>query len=199
MIDLRKIVNIRCHNANAMKRNPRDHKFKEKPTAVDEVQSLHVQSVIHGASHAIPSFKGIANPIVGWREWVSLPSLGIEHLEAKIDTGARSSSLDAHHIESFKRDRAEWLRFQLYTDADLSQNGASVEAPLVGYRDVRSSSGHVTHRPVIQATIQVGAYVWPIELTLCNRHSMGYRILLGRSAIDGRFLVDSSKSYIYRR
>ncbi len=182
-----------------MTKNDRNQDQRALKPSVEASQGFHLPSAIQFAVDPSSPFRRIDLAVVGWREWVSLPSLGIEHLEAKIDTGARSSSLDARHIELFKRERSEWLRFQMYTDADLSRNGEWVEAPLVGYRDVRSSNGHLTRRPVIRSTIQIGAAIWSIELTLCNRKSMGYKILLGRSAIDGRFLVDSSQSFLFKR
>jgi hypothetical protein len=135
-------------------------------------------------------------PLLGWREWVQLPGLDVNFIESKIDTGARSSSLDADPIEEFQRQKQRWLRFSVFAEADLSMSGQIVEARLVGYRDVRSSTGHLTHRPVIQTLIQIGADQWPIELTLTNRRLMGFRLLLGRSAIEQRFHVDVSRSFL---
>ena len=135
-------------------------------------------------------------PLVGWREWVQLPSLDVSFIESKIDTGARSSSLDAEPIEEFRRQKQRWLRFSVFAEADLSKAGQIVEARLVGFRDVRSSTGHITHRPVIETLIQIGSNQWPIELTLTNRRLMGFRLLLGRSAIEERFHVDASRSFL---
>ncbi|MDZ4851140.1 MAG: RimK/LysX family protein [Pirellulaceae bacterium] len=135
-------------------------------------------------------------PLLGWREWVQLPEMDMSFIEAKIDTGARSSSMDADPIGEFVRSKQRWLRFSVFVGADLSMAGQCVEAKLVGYRDVRSSTGHLTHRPVIESSIQIGAYRWPIELTLTNRRSMGFRLLLGRSSIGDRFLVDPTRSYL---
>lgn len=133
---------------------------------------------------------------LGWREWVSLPELGVPFIEAKIDTGARSSSLDAQVIEEFRRRRESWVRFVLFSDIDLSLAGKVVEAKLLGCREVRSSNGQTTRRPVIESTVRIGLETWPIELTLTNRRSMGFRLLLGRTAIGDRFLVSVSKSYL---
>jgi hypothetical protein len=135
-------------------------------------------------------------PLLGWREWVQLPELELSFLESKIDTGARSSSLDADPIDEFRRQKQRWIRFSVFAGADLSMSGQTVEARLVGFRDVRSSTGHLTHRPVIQTMIQIGADRWPIELTLTNRRQMGFRLLLGRSAIENRFHIDASKSFL---
>jgi hypothetical protein len=135
-------------------------------------------------------------PLLGWREWVQLPELDLCFLESKIDTGARSSSLDAEPIEEFRRQKQRWIRFLVFAGTDLSMSGQKVEARLVGFRDVRSSTGHLTHRPVIQTLVQLGSNQWPIELTLSNRRQMGFRLLLGRSAIESRFHIDASRSFL---
>lgn len=142
------------------------------------------------------SFDVELKPLLGWREWVQLPEIDMNFIEAKIDTGARSSSMDADPIEEFRKGKQRWLRFSIFSVADLSMAGQIVEAKLVGFRDVRSSTGHLTHRPVIETSIQIGACQWRIELTLTNRRSMGFRMLLGRSAIENRFCVDVSRSYL---
>jgi len=150
------------------------------------------------ASVALASTQGEVGlkPLLGWREWVQLPELDISFLESKIDTGARSSSLDADPIEEFRRQKQRWIRFSVFAEADLSMAGQIVEARLVGFRDVRSSTGHLTHRPVIQTLVRIGSKQWPIELTLTNRRPMGFRMLLGRSAIEQRFHVDASRSFL---
>ena len=141
----------------------------------------------------------VSNPnrsIIGWREWVALPMLGIQRLDAKIDTGARSSSLDVHSIEEFRKHKQLWVRFRIMDDIDLSMAGRVVEAKLVEYRNVRASSGHVMRRPVILTELSIGHHTWEVELTLSNRQSMGYRMLVGRLAIEARFLVDASQSHL---
>jgi hypothetical protein len=137
-----------------------------------------------------------ARGCVGWREWVSLPELNLPFVEAKVDTGARSSSLDATIVEAFRRRRQAWIRFVVFSDIDLSSAGAIVEAKLHGYREVRSSNGGTESRPVIETSIRLGLDTWSIELTLTSRRKMGFRLLLGRSAIENRYLVDASKSYL---
>jgi hypothetical protein len=133
---------------------------------------------------------------VGWREWISLPDLGLPFIEAKIDSGARSSSLDAQVIEEFRRKRERWVRFVIFSDIDLSLAGKVVEAKLIDHRNVRCSNGVVTERPVIETKIGLGTATWPIELTLTNRRSMGFRMLLGRTAIANRYLVNVAESYM---
>jgi hypothetical protein len=133
--------------------------------------------------------------IVGWREWIALPSLSVEAIKAKIDTGANTSSLHAFEIERFRRTRRDFVRFQIHPLQRMTQPTIPVQAPLLGYRTVRSSSGHETERPVISTEIEIFEQVWTIELTLANRDQMGFRMLLGREALRGRFLVDAGSSY----
>ncbi|WP_417851384.1 ATP-dependent zinc protease [Thalassoglobus sp.] len=133
--------------------------------------------------------------IIGWREWVSLPELGIDAIKAKIDTGATTSSVHAIHIERFRRDGQDFARFEIHPFQRDSKKTIRAEAPLIEYRSVRSSSGHETSRPVILTHIALFDEVWPIELTLANRDEMGFRMLIGRRAMRKRFLVDPGASY----
>lgn len=133
---------------------------------------------------------------VGWREWVALPDLGIDRIKAKIDTGARTSSLHAFDLERFRRDGREMVRFEahpLQRDASIS---ITVEAELVDRRSVRSSTGTQTVRPVIETDVSLLGQRWPIELSLIRRDLMGFRMLLGRQAIRGRFVVDPGRSFL---
>lgn len=134
-------------------------------------------------------------PIIGWREWVALPELGIHKIKAKVDSGARSSSLYASAIEEFDKAGEKFIRFQVPTIQGNDDKLQEVEAKLLEYRSVRSSSGKAKMRPVIVTTCQLLGQSWPIELTLADRAKMGFRMLLGREAFRGRFLVDSGKSY----
>jgi hypothetical protein len=133
---------------------------------------------------------------VGWREWIALPSLGITAIKAKIDTGARSSSLHAFDVESFERDGAPWVRFVVHPLQRDCESSLHAEAPVLEFRHVRSSSGHLTHRPVIRAEVELDNRRWAIELTLASRDEMGFRMLLGREAVRGRFVVDPGRSYV---
>ena len=134
-------------------------------------------------------------PVVGWREWLKLPALGVARIKAKIDTGARSSSLHAFHLESFRRDGAEWVRFEIYPRQRSTKITVQAEAPVLEYRNVVSSGGHATIRPVVLTEVELLGQRWTIELTLANRDSMGFRMLLGRQALRGRFLVHPGRSY----
>jgi hypothetical protein len=132
---------------------------------------------------------------VGWREWIALPALGIDAIKVKIDTGARSSSLHAFDIETFDRDGAPWVRFVVHPLQRVVNTTVHCEAPVLDFRHVRSSTGHITHRPVIRAEISLDNRSWPIDLTLAPRDEMGFRMLLGREAVRGKFVVDPGRSY----
>ena len=135
-------------------------------------------------------------PIIGWREWVQLPQLGIAKIKAKIDTGARSSSLHAYDLKYEERDGKQWVRFKVHPRQRSSAGPVSAESEVLEFRKVRSSNGHVTKRPVIVTMVDILGELCESELTLANRDAMGFRMLLGREAIRGRLLVDSGASYL---
>ena len=134
--------------------------------------------------------------VIGWREIVALPNLGITEVKAKIDTGARSSALHAFHLQKFQRDGQEMIRFQVHPYQRDSKHTVTTEAQLLEYREVRNSGGDAQLRPVILTNVELGGKKWEIELTLTNRDVMGFRMLLGRQAVRARFLVDPGKSFI---
>ena len=136
---------------------------------------------------------------IGWREWVSLPGLGIKRIKAKVDTGAKTSSIHARDIEVFKEKNTRWVRFRIYASPAFKKSPILAQAKLVDYRRVKSSSGHVSQRPVIRTVIMLSDRAWLIELTLTNRAEMGFPMLLGREAIKKRFLVDPDKSFLQGR
>ncbi len=140
-------------------------------------------------------FEPPALPLIGWREWIALPELGVTRIKAKVDTGARSSSLHAWEIEEFLRDGAPWVRFVVHPLQRSVEKTIRAEAKLLEYRPVRSSTGHQSLRPVIVTPIKLLGRVWSIELTLAGRDEMGFRMLLGREAVRGRFLVHPGASY----
>jgi hypothetical protein len=135
-------------------------------------------------------------PIIGWREWLSLPELGVRNIKAKIDTGARSSTLHAFDLEHFEQDGQDMVRFQVHPLQRDNRHIVTVEAALLDQRVVRSSVGHEQLRSVIETPVQVGNQIYPIELTLTRRDAMGFRMLLGRQAVRHRFLVDPGRSYL---
>ena len=134
-------------------------------------------------------------PVIGWREWVGLPDFGINTIKVKVDTGARSSSLHAFDLHEFTRNERKWVRFQVHPVQRKNERTVEVEAEILEYRMVRSSSGKAARRPVIHTNIILLGMTWKVELTLASRDEMGFRMLLGREAFRGRFLVDAGKSY----
>ena len=134
--------------------------------------------------------------VIGLREWINLPELGMIGLRAKIDTGASTSSLHASDIQPFERDGQPWVRFTAYLGTQV-QRRHRCEAPLVSLKTIKSSNGHSQSRYVISTRLTLGRHSWPIELTLACRKTMRYRMLLGcKALVDGRLLVDPARSYV---
>lgn len=134
-------------------------------------------------------------PVIGWREWVGLPELGVDVIKVKVDTGARSSSLHAFDLEEFERGGEMLVRFKIHPVQRRDDVVVRSEAKLLEHRSVRNSGGKSERRPVIVTSIVLLGQTWPVELTLTNRDEMGFRMLLGRQAIRKRFLVDVGKSF----
>ncbi len=137
--------------------------------------------------------------VIGWREWVSLPDLEIPWVKAKVDTGARSSSLHAFDLEVRRVRGKEVVYFSIHPLQRSSAETVRSRAQIIEYRDIRSSSGQTSRRPVISTRVSLGGEVWPIELTLANRDEMGFRMLLGREGIRGRMVVDPGRSFYGER
>ena len=134
-------------------------------------------------------------PVIGWREWISLPDLGVKTTKVNVDTGPRSSSLHAVKQRIFERDGEKWVRFHVNPVQNKSKNKIQAEAKVLEFRSVRSSSGIADMRPVIITHIKLLDLVWPIEITLSNRDEMGFRMLLGRQAFRHKFYVDAGRSF----
>ncbi|MDQ2077600.1 ATP-dependent zinc protease [Marinimicrobium sp. ABcell2] len=133
---------------------------------------------------------------IGWREWVNLPGLGAVVTKAKIDTGARTSALHAYYVEPFRRDGKNWVRFGLHPLQGDKDTAVDCEAPVVDRRQVTDSGGHREMRYVIATPVQLGAARFDVEVTLTDRENMRFRMLLGRTALKARFLVDSNRSFL---
>ena len=134
--------------------------------------------------------------VVGWREWVGLPDLGVERLKAKVDTGARTSALHAFDLETFTRGGLEWVRFVVHPLQGKMKPSIPAEAPVAELRRVTSSNGKSELRPVIVTTVELQNKRWRIELTLTRRDEMSFRMLLGREALRRHCLVNPGKSYL---
>ncbi len=140
-----------------------------------------------------------AKRIIGWREWVELPDLGVAAIKAKVDTGARSSSLHAFDMERFMEDGVEMIRFSVHPAQRRRLPEATCVAPVAAERLVRNPGGREEMRPVILTTVRLGEKNWPVELNLTRRDTMGFRMLLGRQAVRKQFLVDPGRSYLSGR
>ena len=137
--------------------------------------------------------------VLGWREWLSLPELGVDHIKAKVDTGARTSALHAHDIEPFESSGVLKVKFGVHPLQRKKEIEIHCVADVVDRRRVTSSDGQSEKRYVIRTLMELGNLRWPIELTLTSRKSMRFRMLLGRAAISGLLLVDPAKSYLTGR
>lgn len=127
--------------------------------------------------------------LIGWREWLALPQLNIEKIKAKIDTGARTSSLHAFFVEPYTENDQQMVRFGVHPLQRRLDKEVFCCAPVQDYRQVSDSGGHREMRYVIATEVRLGQHLRTIELTLCNRDSMTFRMLLGRSALQGLVVI----------
>jgi hypothetical protein len=137
----------------------------------------------------------VDSKIIGWREWPSLPELGILAIKGKIDTGAKTSSLHAFDIKLEKKGEKTYVCFKVHPIQNNSSIVINCKAPLVDKRLVSDSGGHKEERFVIRTTLILAGVKKKIELTLTNRASMKYRMLIGRAALK-HFYIDPTQSYL---
>jgi len=157
--------------------------------------SLNIQAVTPTEKPMIKkSQKNRSKLIIGWREWCALPELGLPGVAAKIDTGAKTSSLHAFKIKTFQRDGQLWARFNIHPIQRHRRPEIHCEARVIDKRIVTSSNGRGEPRLVIGTKMVLGPYRFATEITLSNRDEMGFRMLIGRKALARRFVVDPSLS-----
>lgn len=138
----------------------------------------------------------VATTTLGWREWVSFPEQGVPWIKAKVDTGARTSSLHAFGLEPFDRDDTPWVHFEIHPWQRSTNDAVELELPVHDRRLVKPSSGEEEQRFVVLMPLTVAGLTVPAEVTLSRRDAMGFRMLLGRQAMRRRFLVDPGRSYL---
>ncbi|MDH3538772.1 MAG: RimK/LysX family protein [Acidimicrobiia bacterium] len=136
-------------------------------------------------------------PLVGWREWVMLPDLCPVPMKAKIDTGARTSTLHAFGMVLHTDGREPRVEFEIHPAQKSRAQAVQVSYPIRGFKQVRSSTGHSEKRPVIRTPLRLGEYEFDIEVTLTARDEMGFRMLLGRAAVRRRFWIDPGRSFLH--
>lgn len=152
--------------------------------------------VAAGPAAGAPGEVSVLRPVeIGWKEWVSLPGLGVSRIVAKVDTGAKTSALHAFYVEPFKWDGEPWVRFGLHPLRKSSRRVMHCSAPVKDHRRVRDSGGHEEYRYVIETTIVVGEQQFASEITLTRRDTMRFRFLLGRNALRNRYVVNTARSY----
>lgn len=146
----------------------------------------------------MPTKTAESPPIVslGWREWVALPDLGINHIKAKVDTGARTSCLHTFRTRPYTENGEHRVKFWVHPLQHSLDKVIECDAKVLDERSVTDSGGHKERRLVIATTLRVGCHSWPIEMTLTNRDSMRFRMLIGRTAMAGRARVSPEASYL---
>ena len=135
--------------------------------------------------------------VIGLREWIGLPELGISQVMAKVDSGAKTSALHASDIETFERDGVTWVRFTAHTGTRAKLRGKRCEAELVDFKRIKSSNGHIQERRVIRTPLVLGDRCWLVEFTLTCRKDMRYRVLLGCTAmLDGQLVINPGTRFV---
>lgn len=134
--------------------------------------------------------------VLGWREWIWFEDLPLPPIKAKVDTGARTSCLHAFEVIPFEKDGRSWVRFRVHPDQRDSSQVAVCEAPAADRRKVTDSGGHRELRWVIETRVVIAGQRQSIELTLTDRDTMRFRMLLGRTAMKGRFMVNPARSFL---
>lgn len=135
-------------------------------------------------------------PVIGWREWVQLPDLGVQEIKAKVDTGADNSSLHAFNLERFEKDGVEMVRFELHPRQRKKRPAIACEAEVVGEKKVKNPGGRSEVRPIIRTTLVVAGKEIAAKVNLTTRDEMTFRMLLGRRTVRKNFVIDPGRSYL---
>jgi hypothetical protein len=135
-------------------------------------------------------------PVIGWREWVQLPDLGIDKIKTKVDTGARTSALHAFALRTFEENGKTRIRFDIHPMQHNTDKIITCVADVIDRRVVTDSGGHSEERYVIETPITIAGQTWLIEITLTERENMLFRMLLGRRALRKRFVVNPARSFV---
>jgi hypothetical protein len=163
---------------------------------VDRTGALSLSPVSVMSNPPVSGPRGDGHIVLGWREWLSLPELGIAAIRAKVDTGARSSALHVEAMEEFERDGLPWVRFSVALDHQ-GERPVSAVAPVVDRRMVTDSGGHRAQRVFIRTKLSLAGVQREIEINLTDRRNMLFPMLLGRTALSGCFVVDPAQSFIH--
>lgn len=134
--------------------------------------------------------------IAGWREWAQLPDLGVKQIKVKIDTGAKTSALHAFEISTLTHMKTDCVKFDVHPFQDNDTITHTCIYPIQDYRWITSSTGHRQKRFIIHTNLKIGEFSTLIELSLANRDEMGFRMLVGRNALNKKILVDPSHSFL---
>lgn len=145
--------------------------------------------------HKILEYRGKSYVVIGWREWISLPLLGIPRLKAKIDTGARTSALHAFDIEQYQEHGKNRVRFKVHPVQRNDNVSVECSADLIDVRNISDSGGHRELRYVIETTLVLGGISRLIHISLTDRGSMNFRMLLGRKALQTYYIIDPARSF----
>lgn len=137
--------------------------------------------------------------IIGSLETCALPDIGIDNLQVRVDTGAKTSSLHVDNLQKTRHNEVTWVEFDIHPNVHSVEQVIRCKAPLHDVRSIKSSNGASEERYVIKTSFNLGGHSWPIEITLTNRSDMSNLMLLGRQAMGKRVLVDPSKTFLLSR
>jgi hypothetical protein len=141
----------------------------------------------------------VKKTVIGWREWVQLPELGVLETKAKVDTGADNSSLHAFNVVQVERDGVDYVRFELHPKQRSRKPTIQCEAPLAMVKKVKNPGGRSELRPMIRTKVVVAGVELEALVNLTSRDEMGFRMLLGRRTLRNRFVIDPGRSYLGAR